>query len=166
MQYFRCGKVMTTHGIKGDLKIQLLSDFDRFKKGNKLYIKHNNEYVLVTVNNSRPFGKYLLVNFEGLLDINLVEKFHSDEIFVSIEDRNDNLSEDEFYYSDLINLQVYNQKGELRGFVQEIKQLPQCDYLYVNYNNKNFYIPFINEFIIEVSDKIVVNEIEGLFNEN
>ena len=61
MQYFRCGKIMTTHGIKGDLKVQSYSDFDRFKKGNRLYIKHNNDYVEVIVNKVSAFGKYLLV---------------------------------------------------------------------------------------------------------
>ena len=40
MDYFRCGKILTTHGIKGDLKVLSLSDFDRFQKGKRLYIKH------------------------------------------------------------------------------------------------------------------------------
>ena len=36
MEYFRCGKILTTHGIKGDLKVLSVSDFDRFQKGKKL----------------------------------------------------------------------------------------------------------------------------------
>lgn len=167
MQYFRCGKIMTTHGIKGDLKVQSYSDFDRFQKGKRLYIKHNNEYVEVIVNKASNFGKYLLVSFEGLLDINLVEKYHSNEIFISELDRNDILDEDEFYHNDLIGKELVNQNGENRGVVTEIKELPQCDYLYVKYQGKNYYIPFLDKFVVEVTDKIVINEIEGLFgNEN
>lgn len=30
MNYYRCGKIMTTHGIKGELKIKVTSDFNRF----------------------------------------------------------------------------------------------------------------------------------------
>ena len=74
--------------------------------------------------------------------------------------------EDEYYYSDLIGLPVYNQDGIERGIVKEIKELPQCDYLYITYKGKNFYVPFLNEFILEVSDKIVLKEVEGLFYEN
>ncbi len=165
MQYYRCGKIMTTHGIKGDLKIKVTSDFDRFYKGSKLYILHNNEYISVVVNKVTDFGKYILVNFEGLQDINLVEKYHLDDIFISEEDR-DALNDDEYYYSDLVGLDVFNQDNLYRGKVIEVKEMPQCEYLYINLNGNNYYVPFIDEFIISVSDKIIINEIEGLVREN
>lgn len=166
MKYYRCGKIMTTHGIRGDLKVQVLTDFDRFKKGNRLYIKHKEEYIPVIVAKASSFGNYLLVSFEQLEDINLVEKYHLDDLYVSEEDRLETLEEDEFYYSDLIGLSVYNQAGEARGVVEEVKELPQCDYLYISYQGKKYYVPFLNEFILEVSDRIIVKEIEGLFHEN
>lgn len=165
MNYYRCGKIMTTHGIKGDLKIQTNTDFDRFYPGSQLYIYHQNEYIPVTIHHVSPFGKYLLIGFENLLDINLVEKYHLDDLYVSEEDR-EQLDQDEFYYSDLIGLPVYNEEGTPRGVVVEIKELPQCDYLYVEYDQKHYYIPFLNEFIVEVSDKIVFHEMEGLIREN
>ncbi len=166
MNYFRVGKILTTHGLKGDVKVQNFSDFDRFYKGAKLFIKHKNEYIPVTVNNSSDYGKGLLVSFVGLLDINLVEKYHSDELFISEDDRVNELELDEYYHTDLIGKEVFNQHGKARGIVKEVKELPQCDYLFVNYNGKNYYIPFMKKFIISVSDKIVINELEGLFNED
>ena len=57
MKYFRCGKILKTHGIKGDLKVALYTDFDRFEIGNRLYIKHNDEYIEVKVCKSSDFGK-------------------------------------------------------------------------------------------------------------
>ena len=166
MNYFRVGKILTTHGLKGDVKVQNFSDFDRFYKGAELFIKHKNEYIPVTVNNSSDYGKGLLVSFVGLLDINLVEKYHSDELFISEDDRVNELELDEYYHTDLIGKEVFNQHGKARGIVKEVKELPQCDYLFVNYNGKNYYIPFMKKFIISVSDKIVINELEGLFNED
>lgn len=165
MNYYKCGHIMTTHGLKGDLKIKNLSDFDRFKKNNKLYILHNDEYISVIVNKSSPFkDNTLLVSFKDLLDINLVEKYHGDDIYISdLERENDELDGD-YYYSDLVGKMVVNQNGVEKGIVLEIKELPQCDYLVVDYNKKNVLVPFIDEFIIEVTDeKIVINEIEGLF---
>ncbi len=163
MNYFKCGHIMRTHGLKGDLKVKNLSDFDRFYKGSKLYILHNEEYVEVIVNNARDFNDYLLVNFKDLLDINLVEKYHGDDIYVSEEDRKDDEMDDGYYYSDLENKDVYNQNNQLLGKVVGIRELPQCDYLVVLHNGKNVLVPIIDEFIIEVSDKIIINEIEGLF---
>ncbi|MDE6407914.1 MAG: ribosome maturation factor RimM [Anaeroplasmataceae bacterium] len=165
MEYYRCGKIMTTHGIKGDLKVKVTSDFNRFFKGSKLYIYHNEEYIPVEVEKASDFGKYLLVSFKGLQDINLVSKYHLDEIYVSEEDR-EALEEDEYYYSDLVGCEVYNQENLFRGVVEEIKEMPQCDYLYISYNNMHYYVPFINEFVLEVTDKIIIQEIEGLIREN
>ena len=73
---------------------------------------------------------------------------------------------DEYYHTDLIGKEVYNQHGKARGYVKEVKELPQCDYLFVHYNGKNYYVPFMKRFIISVTDKIVINELEVLFNEN
>ena len=155
MKYFKCGHIMTTHGIKGDLKIKPSTDFD-------LFILHQGNYEEVIVKKTSNFKDYLLVSFEGLLDINLVQKYHSNDIYVS-EDNREQLNDDEFYYSDLIGLELINQHNESRGKVIEIRELPQACYLVVYYNNKSYMIPFIEEFILEIDDKIHINEIEGLF---
>lgn len=163
MNYFKCGHIMRTHGLKGDLKVKNLSDFDRFYKGSKLYILHNEEYVEVKVNKTSNFNEYLLVSFENLLDINLVEKYHGDDIYVAEEDRKNDDLEDGYYYSDLVGKEVYNQNNILLGTVTQIRELPQCDYLVIDHNGRNVLVPCIDEFIIDVDDKIIINEIEGLF---
>ncbi len=165
MNYYKCGHIMTTHGLKGDLKIKNLSDFERFKKGNQLYILHNDEYIPVIVNKVSTYkGDTLLVSFKDLLDINLVEKYHSDDIYVSDTEREADELDGDYYYSDLVGKNVVNQNGDARGKVLEIKELPQCDYLVVQYNGKNSLVPFIDEFVLDVTDNdIVINEIEGLF---
>lgn len=166
MNYYRCGKILTTHGLKGELKVTVTSDFNRFEVGNELFIKHQNDYLPVVVKRVTDFGKYILVVFEGYEDINLVQKFHSAEIFISEDMRQDELDDDEYYFTDLIGKEVYNEKNESRGKVIEIKELPQCDYLYVSFNGKNYYIPFIDEFILEVNEIIIIKEKEGLFDGN
>lgn len=163
MKYFKCGHIMTTHGIKGDLKVKSYSDFDRFYKGARLYILHGKDYVEVEVLKASSFGNYYLVRFVDLEDINLVEKYHSDDIYISELDRKDELDDGEFYYSDLIGKMVINESGEDRGIVEDIREMPHAKYLAVRYNEKIHLVPFIDEFIKEVNEKIVVKEIEGLF---
>ena len=162
MEYYLCGKILTTHGIKGDLKVKSYSDFDRFYKGARLYILHGEDYVMVKVIKATEFNGNYLVRFEGLEDINLVEKYHGDEIYISELDRNDDLDDDEYYYTDLIGKRLVNQNGEDRGVVVDINELPQAKYLVVNYKDKNHLIPFIDEFIGEVGEVIELKEIEGL----
>ena len=59
MEFYRCGKILTTHGVKGDLKVMSISDFDRFQKGNRLYVKYQGNMEEVIINKVSPFGKYL-----------------------------------------------------------------------------------------------------------
>ena len=47
MDYLNVGQILNTHGLKGELKIRNISDFDRFLPGNTLYILHDNKYVMV-----------------------------------------------------------------------------------------------------------------------
>ena len=166
MNFYKCGHIMTTHGLKGDLKVKSLSDFDRFKKGARLYIYYRNDYYEVKVKKATPFGNYLLVSFEEYEDINLVEKFKNNDIYISELDRksNEDLGEFEYYHSDLIGSKVYNTLGEERGVVTAIRELPQSDCLVIDYEGKKCFVPFINEFIEDVIEKkIIVKEIEGLF---
>ena len=165
MEFFKCGHIMTTHGLRGDLKVKNLSDFDRFVKGNRLYILHKGDYQEVIVKKANPFGDYLLVCFEGYEDINLVQKFHSEDIYISSEDRkSDELARGEDYHSDLIGMKVLNTLGEDRGVVTGIRELPQADCLEIDYNGKKCFVLFMDQFIDNVIDnKIIVKEIEGLF---
>jgi len=163
MKYYKCGHVMTTRGIKGELKIKSYSDFDRFSVGKKIYILHNDEYIEENIIKSSFNSGYYYIVLSGKEDINLVEKYHSDDIYVSEMEREE-LDEGEYYYSELVGKKVINQNGEDRGIVMEIREYPKSDYLAIKYNGKICLVPFINEFINDVTeDKIIVNEIEGLF---
>ncbi len=161
MKYYKCGTILKTHGIKGDLKVKEETDFNRFDIGNTLYILFNDEYIKVKVDKVSEFKNGLLVAFEGLHDINLVEKYHGCGIFVSEEDRGD--LESGFYYDEVIGLPVYNQDNELRGVVKNIIEYPHAKYLEIETNTKTSLVPFIDEFIEDVlEDRIIIKEIEGL----
>lgn len=161
MNYYKVGTIMTTHGIKGEVKVKNYSDFDRYQKGQTLYVLHNGVYEKVTVLRGREFPKGYLVTFVGLEDINLVQKYHSDDLFIAEEDREE--LDGEYYVSDLIGLSVVNQNGEARGEVIDVIDYPQGSLLVVNYNGNRRTVPFRDEFILEIDEQIVVQEIEGLF---
>lgn len=156
------GKILNTHGLKGELKVKNLSDFDRFYKGSKLYIEYKREFISVEVLSVKDYDNNLLITFKDLLDINLVEKYKGSYIWIN-KDNLGSLDEDEFYYYELEGLEIYNEDGILRGIVSEVRKVPQGEILVVNVDGKNKFIPFRKEFIKEVTeDKIIIHEIEGL----
>lgn len=161
MEYFKCGTILKTHGIKGDLKIKPLTDFNRFFKGSHLYVLFKDEYIEEEVVKSVTFQNGFLISFKGKEDINLVEKYHGCDIYVKDIDRGE--LESGYYYSEIIGLLCYNQHDKLVGKVINIIEYPHAKYLEIETDKKKCLVPFIDEFIIDVKeDRIIINEIEGL----
>ena len=49
MRLLECAKILTTHGIKGEVKIKIITDdLNRFNKGNTLYVGEEKE--IITIN--------------------------------------------------------------------------------------------------------------------
>ena len=146
MDYIYIGKIVSTHGIKGELKI--ISDFfekDKiFKKGFKLYLTPL--YHEEVINTYRVHKNYDMVTFNGYNDINEILKYIGMGVYIKRSDLD--LKEDEYLLSDLIGYAVYD-NNKLLGKVSGI-----------NFNNNVllkiddiFYIPFIDEFIENVDVK-------------
>ncbi|MCR5786342.1 MAG: ribosome maturation factor RimM [Acholeplasmatales bacterium] len=166
MKYYQVARILNTHGLKGELKLQVITDFDRFYEGSKLYIGYKDEYIPVTVKYSKDYKQGILVVLKDLEDINLVEKYKNSFLYISEEDRGE-APEGVYFFSDLIGKEVYNQNDELKGVVTEMEENGNGYNLVIKKENdkKNYRVPFVqNVFIKEVKeDKIIINEIEGLF---
>ena len=146
MDYIYIGKIVSTHGFKGEVKI--ISDFfekDKiFKKGFKLYITPL--YHEEVINTYRVHKNYDMVTFNGYNDINEILKYIGMGVYIKRSDLD--LKEDEYLLSDLIGYAVYD-NNKLLGKVSNI-----------SFNNNVllkiddiFYIPFIDEFIEKVDVK-------------
>ena len=75
------------------------------------------------------------------------------------------LSEEEYYLTDLIGFTVIDQQQNKIGSVKEVRNLPANDVLILNYKEKELMIPLVDEFIllIDFVEKIVtINVIDGL----
>ena len=159
-QFLEVGKIVGTHGIKGELKVKSDTSFDRFKKGNVLYIEKEEKIV---INSSRVHKGMHLITINGLTNINDVLCYVNKDIYVP-HDRSE-LEEGEFYYEDIIGLDCYNSKGELIGPVKDLQEVPQGLILEIKGEKKTILVPFVEAFIDGIDleeNKLYINEIEGL----
>ncbi len=156
------GKIVNTHGLKGEVRI--LSTFslkqEIFKKGFLLYID-NKTY---TVNSYRKHKNFDMVIFKEFNDINEVLFLKGKDVYINRADLDENIILD----TDLIGMKVISDKG-IRGEVISISEGVNYNYLEVLKDNKSYYIPNIDAFIREVNKElkeIKIEEIEGLLDEN
>ncbi|MDD3191125.1 MAG: ribosome maturation factor RimM [Bacilli bacterium] len=155
------GKIIGTHGIKGELKIHAETNFSRFEIGNVLHIKKENEYQELKVKTHRMHKNNHLVSFEGYTNINEVLSWIGLNLFTTHDP--DELQIGEYYYEDLIGKTLLSTKGEILGKVIDIREVPQGIILEGKNDKKTFLIPFVDEFVKEITtDKIVIEVMEGL----
>ena len=166
MEYVLIGKIATTFGLKGELKIDVYTDFteERFKTGGDVYIKDGDEYRLFKIASKRYHKERLLVAFKDHQDINLIEKYKGHKIYKAKSDIKP-LKEGEYYFDDLTGLNVlYDDR--LLGRVQSVEEGVRYNFLRVSLSDdKTILIPFIDNFTERVDlkeKKIIVKNLEGL----
>lgn len=163
MKKIKIGTIVTTHGLRGELKIKSFSDFDeiRYQKGKQLFIQYHEEFLPVEVVKFRIHKGMVLAAFSGLENINAVEKFRNCDIYMNQEDRHE-LEDNEVYFADLKCCEVYFDDGSFLGEVEEVMETGANAVLRVK---QKILIPFVAAFIKECDiekKKIVVKKVDGL----
>lgn len=170
-KWFNVGKIVNTHGIRGEVRVISKTDFpeERYKVGNTLYLflPKANTPIELTVKSHRSHKNFDLLTFEGLENINEVEKFR-DGILKVPESQLGNLDEGEFYYHEIIGCLVATTKGEEIGKVSEILS-PGANDVWVikGKGGKEILIPYIEDVVKKVDTKekiILIEPMEGLLS--
>jgi 16S rRNA processing protein RimM len=166
--YLDVGKIVNTHGIKGEVRVQSLTDHpeERYAEGSELVIElDSGNYQPVTVKSHRVHKSFDLLTFEEFTSINEVEKF-KDKMLQVDEALLPELDEGEYYISQLIGADVYNESEQFIGTLKEIMLLPANDVWVVKRANKeDLLLPHIDSVILDVDidkQKITVHVLEGL----
>jgi len=146
--YLAVGRIIGAHGVRGEIKVKLLTDFpERFEPGALLYLE--GESVQREVLSSRPHKGVLLVKLEGTSDRNAVEVLRGKYLFVAREEAMP-LAEDEYYEDELIGLQVETMAGEALGELIEIMWTAANEVYIVQGPAGEVLIPAIAEVVQEV----------------
>ncbi len=169
MEFYQVGKIVNTHGIRGEVKVIATTDFpeERFKPGNKLYAFEQNASTgtELTIQKSRRHKQFIMLAFEGYDNINLVEKFKGDDLKVSA-DQQEELEDGSYYYHQIIGLDVVDENGNSLGEIKEILSPGANDVWVVKRKQKNdLLLPVIDEVIKDVdlaAGKVHVELLEGL----
>jgi len=163
MEFVRIGKIINTFGIRGELKLECYSDFidERFKKDTTVYI--GEDKIPFVMKNHKMHKGFLLIQFKDNEDINLVEKYKNMFVYKSKDDIKP-LKKGEYYFSDLMNLDVYVNEKYV-GKVINVESGIRSNYLRINVDGKEKLVPYLPPFIDSVdldNKKIVLKDIEGL----
>ncbi|MBD1371422.1 ribosome maturation factor RimM [Hazenella sp. IB182357] len=170
--YLNVGVLITTHGIRGDVRVRSDTDFPdvRFAPGNQLLLKHEalSGLKTLTVEKCRTHKANLLIKFQEWNNINEAEPYKGGQLLVERDDLvTVDQTEGEFYFHQIIGSEVVTTTGDIIGKVTEILPMPANDVWVVQApgRKKDILLPYIESVVKEVDiahKKITIEWMEGL----
>lgn len=122
-RYLMLGEILRPHGVRGELKMRLLTDYpERLKTLKQVFLARSvdapspRSYTIETV---RPHQEYALIRFQDVLDRDAADRLRGMLVMIDIENAVP-LEEGEFYLYQLLGLQVQTAEGEVLGKVTEV----------------------------------------------
>lgn len=162
------GKIVNTHGIKGEVRVQSLTNQpeERYQVGHMIYIGDEKGHFLpVTVQRYRQHKNFDLLTFAEFQNINDVEQFINQSLWIDVDDVNE-LDQNEYYVHEIVGYAVKSDNQQFVGHLKEILSFPANDVWVVERESKDdLLLPGTHEVILNVnhSDKeITVHILEGL----
>lgn len=148
--YLTVGKIGSTYGVRGWLKIQTYlevgTDLLEYKRW---YLSSGkNDLNLIEVEDGRLHGKTLIVKFFNINSPEEARLLTGKTIYL---DRSQlpQLQENEYYWSDLVGLTVIDQHQQVLGTVIYLLETGSNDVLVIKHaNQKEYAIPFLLKDVI------------------
>jgi 16S rRNA processing protein RimM len=171
VSYLAIGRISGAHGIRGEVKVEVLTDFpERFKPGARAYLgvgTDDPEARLVRVVAARPHKGGLLVKLDIVPDRNAAELLR-DQYLLIPETEAMPLGDHENYLHDLVGLQVETADGRHLGALKEILITKANDVYVVNGPGGEILLPALRDVVLRVdlpARRMVVALPEGLLDD-
>jgi 16S rRNA processing protein RimM len=168
-EWVAVGLAVGAFGIRGDLKVQPLTDFpERFQQTSILYVgKAHTPHRLIS---ARQHGRIVVVHLEGVEAANDAEQLRGAQLFIPVGELL-TLPVDHYYVHDLIGLRVEHVDGTPLGVIRDVIPTGGNDLLVVRTmtGGADVLLPAVKEFIkgVDVPGGVVrVAPIPGLFDDN
>lgn len=155
------GRVQKPFGIRGEIRIQAYTEtFEAFEKSEWLEIKEKR----MIIKQIRIHKGSVLVLFDGINDPERAAQL-SGQLVHTLAQNLPPKEEDEYYYFELIGLDVFSSAGKYLGKVTEIIATGANDVITVMGDHGEILLPFIEQVVLETdlnAGKMLVDPMEGL----
>ena len=168
MEKLEAGKIVNTHGLRGEVKIVPWTDSpETFENIEYVYVKEKTGELRLDIENLKYQKNNLIVKFAQLKTIEDAQKLKNKTVYVE-RDMLGELPEGVYYIADIIGLDAVDENGNKIGTVADIFNTGSNDIYDIKRDGKkNLLLPVIDDVItVELENKRVLVKIpEGLDEE-
>lgn len=157
--YIIVGKIGSTYGIKGWLKIYSYTDpIANISEFNPWYLENGNQWEPIEINDSREHGKCIVAKLKGQNTPEQARLLTGKKIAVK-RSQLPGLEKNEYYWSDLEGLTVIDQNNKTLGHIAYLIETGSNDVLVVK-GEKEMAIPYISRVIRNIDLKTRTMHVE------
>ncbi len=161
--YAIVSKILGPFGVGGEAKCSIETDVpENITKQKGFYLRRGNRRIYMEVEYIRPHHRSFIIKFKGLNTPEAVKFFKGWFLEVKYEDLVP-LEDGEFYWFEIVGLEVYSTEGEFIGVVEDIMATGAHDIYVVRDGEREVLIPSVfTEEIDKDTGRMVVRIIEGM----
>lgn len=165
-QYLEIGKVVNTHGLRGELRVDPWCDSPQFLCQFKtLYLKKGETKLSVS---SRPHKTIAIVKAKGIDTIEEAEKLRGRVLYINRSDAR--LAPGEYFIQDLMGLDVIDiDTSKSYGKITDVLKTGANDvYQVTDEKKKDYLIPVIDDVVKEIDingGKVLIKPLKGIFDD-
>lgn len=165
-QYLEIGKVVSTHGLRGELRVDPWCDSPQFLCQFKtLYLKKGETKLSVS---SRPHKTIAIVKAKGINTIEEAEKLRGRVLYINRSDAR--LAPGEYFIQDLMGLDVIDiDTSKSYGKITDVLKTGANDvYQVTDEKKKDYLIPVIDDVVKEIDingGKVLIKPLKGIFDD-
>lgn len=165
MDLFVAGEIVKTRGLRGCLKVMTQMETQNITAGIEcVYLEDTSgKRKCHNLRALEASGKFLFLELEDITDIDTAKALIGYKVLIS-EDMLEALPEGEYYWRDIIGLDVYSEEGKHLGRIESIFPTGGND-VYVCKGEREILLPAIADVIrnIDIEKRIMtVKLLEGL----
>lgn len=165
-QFLDSGKIVGTHGIKGEVRIEPWCDSPEFLCAFKtLWLDERGENAIKV--RSRPHKNIVLCKIEGVESIEAAERLRGKIVYI---DRDEvELGEGVHFVQDLIGLEARDlETGEVYGTLTDVLRTGANDVYEITRDGKKYLVPVIDEVVREINTEegyVLLTPMKGIFDD-
>jgi len=152
MQKFFIAQVGKTHGLQGDLKLHIHTDFpEQFKVGYS-FDTSSGRLEILRINLERA-----IVTFKGYEGIDYAKKLTNTKIYATLEETKERceLKDGEHFWFEIEECSIV-EDGETLGKIIEMQRLADVNYMFIETDKKLIDAGFATTFLVPYIDRYLV----------
>ncbi len=162
---YEVGYIVKTHGLKGEVGIHLdVDNPSEYADLDGLLIEKNGELIPHFIERIRINIDKAIVKFEGINKIEDAEPLVRKTLYLSL-DQLDELTDDQFYYHEIIGYTIVDEKKGAFGVIKTIYNQPHQDLIAMDFMEKEILIPISHEHVLKANhekNELAVSLPDGL----